>query len=244
MKIAVVTGTSYGLGKSIAKLLLSNGYKVYGISRTKTDISNSNFVWLKCNLLENEDIENIATQVFEESIDLLINNAGVVFAENGLGFTKEVFDKTFGVNLIAPVMLTMVLRDKLDNNLVINISSTSDRFAESGLAMYCSSKSAVEIYFDAIAIENPQIKFINILPVYIDTPMLDKISKDLNFSTNDANTPELVAGGVINVINKKIQFDSGSRVMILTNKNIVSETIDSEKLWYYNIDTKEFKKIK
>lgn len=244
MKTAVVTGTSYGLGKSIAKVLLKNQFKVYGISRTKSEILNNNFVWLKCDLSKFEDIKDVVAKISEDKVDLLVNNAGVVFAEKGLDFTKEVFDKTYGVNLIAPILLAAVLKNKLYNSLVINISSTSDRFAEEGLGMYCSSKAALGIYFDSVVAENPNTKYINILPVYVDTPMLDKISKDLNFSATGATSPEVVVEGVIALINKNAQFDSGSRVMILSNENVNSETKDPEKLWYYNTDTKEFKKIK
>jgi len=50
MKTAVVTGASYGLGKSIAEMLLANGFKVYGVSRTDPPIKNKDFIWLKVDL--------------------------------------------------------------------------------------------------------------------------------------------------------------------------------------------------
>ena len=58
-------------------------------------------------------------------------------------FEKETFDNTFGINLIAPLKLTLILKNKIKDGLVINVSSTSDRFAEEGLAMYCASKAAL-----------------------------------------------------------------------------------------------------
>ncbi len=48
-KAAVVTGASYGLGAAISNKLIEVGYKVYGISRTKPEIDNTNFIWKKNN---------------------------------------------------------------------------------------------------------------------------------------------------------------------------------------------------
>ena len=72
MKIAVITGSSYGLGLSITKLLLSNDFKVYGISRSEPPIKNSNFVWIKADLLNDNDLKNVSDKIKEEKIDLLV----------------------------------------------------------------------------------------------------------------------------------------------------------------------------
>lgn len=241
-KIAVVTGSSYGLGLSITKLLLSNDFKVYGISRSKPKIIDKNFVYIKADLLVDKSYEIIKSVVVEERIDLLVNNAGVVFAEKALEFTQTIFDKTFGLNLIVPIRLTSILKRKLKNGIVVNISSTSDRFAEDRIGMYCASKSALDIYFDAVAIENKDIKVLNILPVYIDTPMLKDISEKLKFSTDGATKSEKVAEVSMEIINRSNDFESGSRIMILSDKTL-DEATNPEKLWYYNIDTREFKKV-
>ena len=236
-KIVVVTGASYGLGKSLSGRFLLNGYKVYGISRTNPNINDNNFIWVNVDLLKSESFELIKNSISESKIDILINNAGVVFAEKSLDFTEETFNKTFGINLIAPIKLTSLLKQKLQGGVVVNISSTSDRFAEDGLGMYCSSKVAIDIYFDSVAIENKDIKVLTILPVYVDTPMLKDIAAKLGFTTDDAVDPLKVAEAIEKIITDQ-KLESGSRIMILTNKSM------NERLYYYNIDTKEFKKVK
>lgn len=242
-KVAVVTGTSYGLGKCIAEMLLSKGYKVYGISRTESPIKDRNFIWIKADLLREESFKLISSLISEDKIDLLVNNAGVVFGENSLDFSKETFDKTFGVNLVAPVKLAASLKSKLGGGEIINISSTSDRFAEDGLAMYCASKSALSIYFDAVALENKDIRVLNILPVYVDTRMLKDISQKLKFSTDGATKPEKIAEAIKEITFSDHRLESGARIIILSNESL-SDTEDPEKLYYYNVDTKEFKKLK
>lgn len=243
MKIAVVTGSSYGLGKSISLMLLKNGFKVYGISRTDPKIEDNNFIWLKADLLDEMGFNFIYSSISEDKIDLLINNAGVVVAEKALQFNDESFAKVFGINLIAPIKLTAVLKNKLQGSIVVNISSTSDRFAEDSLGTYCSSKAALDIYFDSVAIENPQIKIINILPVYMDTPMLNSILKELDFTTDDAINTEVFAEAVKKIIFNQESIESGARVIVLSNKSL-GEVENPEKLYYFNVDTEDFKKIK
>jgi len=243
MKTAVVTGTSYGLGKTIAEMFLSEGFKVYGISRTKSEFQNKNFVWIKADLLGEKSFELINSSISEDKIDLLVNNAGVVFAEKSLEFKTETFDNTFGINLIAPVKLTKILKYKLQSGMVANISSTSDRFLDEGTALYSASKSALEVYFDGVALENKDIKIINILPAYVDTPMLRTIAGKLKFSLADATNPNDVASAIGEILLNHQELESGSRVITTSNKSYLKR-FDSEKLYYYNVNTKEFKKLK
>jgi hypothetical protein len=177
-----------------------------------------------------------------KKIDLLVNNAGVVCREI-MEFTQSVFDSTFGLNLIAPIKLTSMFKYKLIGGIIVNISSTSDRFAEDGLGMYCASKAAIDIYFDAVAIENKEIKVLSILPVYIDTPMLTDIAEKLKFSTDGAAKPEKFAEAVMQIVFSKDTLSSGSRIIVTTGDSL-DDTKDPEKLWHYNMDTKEFKKLK
>lgn len=243
LKTAVVTGSSYGIGLNISKRLLLNNFRVYGISRTKPPINDSNFIWIKADLLKGECFKYIGSEVIEPKVDLLVNNAGVVIAEKSLEFTQETFNKTYGLNLIAPVKLTSILNTKLQNGIVVNISSTSDRFAEDSLALYCSSKAALNMYFDAVGVENPKLKVINILPIYVDTPMLSGISKKLNFSVVDAVNPVKFAETVIKIIFSASKLESGSRVIVVPNKS-VDDINDPERLWYYDMSTDEFIKLK
>lgn len=50
MKVSVITGASSGIGKDLAEALLKDSWKVYGVSRSKPDIEDENFIWLPCDL--------------------------------------------------------------------------------------------------------------------------------------------------------------------------------------------------
>ena len=162
MQTALVTGSSYGLGKSIVETLLSHDYKVYGVSRSNPLITNPQFVWIKANLTKDPDISRVTTQITEDHLDLLVNNAGRVIIQKTLDFTDEIFDQTFNLNFKSLVKLTIDLFPRLKSGLIINISSDSDRSPDPDFALYGSSKAALNIFFETMAEENPEVKIINV----------------------------------------------------------------------------------
>lgn len=246
MKIAVVTGSSYGLGLSISKLLLDNDFKVYGVSRSEPSIKNSNFVWIKTDLLNDNDLKNTIDKIKEEEIDLLVNNAGTAILESSLNLIDKNFDLTFGLNFKAPIKLTCLLKDKLESGLIINISSNSDRFAQKDYGLYSASKAALNIYFDTVAVENKNIKILNLLPSYIDTPLQHKLNdngNDIEFTWDMAMDSDKVAKSILKLFENKDNYPTSSKIMVVSNK-LIDDTEDPEKLWYYNVDTEEFIKLK
>jgi short-subunit dehydrogenase len=246
MKTAIVTGSSYGIGYSISSKLLQEGYKVYGISRSETKINDNNFVWLKCDLYNHADIKDIINLITEDKIDLLVNNAGTAFKENALELTDESFERMFSLNFKAQVYITNLLKNKLSGGLILNTSSTSDRWTGINYGLYSASKAALTIYFDAIALENKDLKIINILPSYVDTPLQHKLNdkdKDDDFEWNNAMDTEKVADAYIKIVKTHDNYPNCSKIMVVSNK-LIGDTEDPEKLYYYNVDTEEFKKLK
>jgi short-subunit dehydrogenase len=243
MKNAVVTGASYGLGKAICEVLLSNNYLVYGISRSEPSIKGINFIWIKADLTKSTDIANIASQIHENTIEVLVNNAGTAFEKPALDFSDEDFDKVFGLNFVAPIKVTKSLFPKLKSGLVINISSVSDRFPDPLWAMYGSSKTALNLYFETIAEEYKNLKIINLLPSYIDTPLQHKVSdNNKDFSWNSCMETDEVSESIIYIIDHQDTLESGSRV-IVTSDSLDDGEYQPEKLWVYNVNSSKIKKV-
>ena len=243
MKTAIVTGSSYGIGYSVTSKLLNEGYKVYGISRSETKIDNDDFVWLKCDLYNQEEIKESTKLVKEEKIDLLINNAGTHFEETGTDFSTDSFKKMFDLNFISPILLSKYLSNKLEAGTIINMSSTSDRFAEAGSGLYCASKAALNMFFEAFSMENSDIKVIHLLPNYVDTPLQKRIQHRDNFDWEQCVSSDDIADIVIKIVKNKIKVQTNTKIMVLNNKSI-DATEDPEKMYYYNVNTEEFKKLK
>jgi short-subunit dehydrogenase len=243
-KIAVVTGSSYGLGESISKKLLAKGFKVYGISRSKPKMNSEWFVWIKADLCNPTAFAYIASTIQEKTIGLLINNAGDVFAKLSLEFTDELFEKTFDLDFKAPIKLTQALVTKLINGFIINISSLSDRYPDPMFGLYGSSKAALNIYFETIAAENKNLKIINVLPNYIDTPMQHTLNdNNKDFDWNMPMKPDQVAELIPYIIDNPTRIDSGSRVIVVSTV-MGDMSKNPEKLWVYNVDNKQLKSIK
>ncbi len=242
MKTAIVTGSSYGIGYSVSLKLLNEDYKVYGISRSETKIDNNNFVWLKCDLYNQEEIKESTKLIKEEKIDLLINNAGTHFEENGTDFSTDSFRKMFDLNFVAPILLSKYLLNKLESGTIINISSTSDRFAEAGSGLYCASKAALNMFFEAFSMEN-NIKIIHLLPNYVDTPLQRGMKHEDNFDWGQCVSSDDVADTIIKITKDEIDLKTNTKIMVLNNKSL-DATEDPEKLYYYDVDTEEIKKLK
>ena len=76
-KLALITGTGSGIGKSLAKLLLNNNYKVIGYSRTNK-ILHPNFSFIKIDLSNLAATERLVFPKANESNVLLVNNAATI----------------------------------------------------------------------------------------------------------------------------------------------------------------------
>lgn len=242
-KIAVVSGASYGLGEAISKKLLNLDYKIYGISRTKPHIDNAHFIWIKADLLNDSELNAIQDHIEEAHIDLLINNAGVCFLKKTLEYTDDDFNTMFGLNFTIHAKLAQRLFDKLKNGLMLNISSLADRYPDPTWGLYSSSKAALNLFFETMAKENKQVKIINILPSYVDTPMQHQLHDNTDFDWSQCMMPEDIANAVATVLSKIESIDTGSRVIIEKeiNKN---ESYRPEKLWTYSVVKNELNALK
>lgn len=241
--VAVVTGASYGLVEAICKQLLEAQFKVYGISRSQPPIDNPQFVWIKADLTVSSDIAAIPTFIKEKTIGLLVNNAGTAFEIPALDFTDDNFENMFNLNFKSPIKLTKALFSKLSQGLIINISSISDRYPDPLYGLYGSSKAALNIYFETIAAENKDVKIINVLPSYIDTPMQHRvrgIHKDFDWSLT--MHVDNVAAVVPHLVANEKGIGSGSRVLVISHV-LADEVKNPEKLLVFNVDSKKLDKI-
>ncbi|MBI2064959.1 MAG: SDR family oxidoreductase [Candidatus Yanofskybacteria bacterium] len=244
MKTAVITGSSSGIGKSICDLILKMGFKVYGISRSSSNYDSPNFVWIQADLADYNSFSHISGQITEDAIDVLVNNAGIAFEQDALDFNEKDFKRLFDINFKAPILLVKELKKKIKQGLVINISSVSDRLVGEKYALYCSSKAALNTYFDVAALEEKNMKIISILPSYIDTPLLRKLQEhNKDFDWNLTMKPEQIAEFVERIINDNKDLSSGAKVIVVSDS--LKEDLEyNENLWGYNVTTKELLKVK
>ena len=158
MKTVVITGTSRGIGKAIARKFLDEGWKVIGTSTTgKSPLINVNLQMYALDLTRIDQILSFSATLegTKGTIDVLINNAGISLPGDTEHFSLEVLRQTLEVNLIGLITLTEALLPViLDGGHIINMSSGLASLTEdmgTWSPAYSISKAAVNKYTKHLA---------------------------------------------------------------------------------------------
>jgi len=156
----LVTGVSKGLGLELTKKLIESGHIVYGISRSKTigieEIlykQPSHFHWISYDL---EDTDSIKVKLFKDWIGFetpihgFVNNAAFAYDDIITNLHVDKLEKMFRANVFSPMLLTkFVIRQMLLHRIkgsIVHLSSISAHTGYKGLAMYASTKGALEAF--------------------------------------------------------------------------------------------------
>ena len=113
-RTAIITGSTRGIGKETALLLLQKGLNVIISSRSQDNVENvieeildkfpskkENILGLKCDVSKHSEVKtlvNVSVKRFG-SIDILVNNAGIVYYKSIINTTEEEWNKTIDANL-------------------------------------------------------------------------------------------------------------------------------------------------
>jgi NAD(P)-dependent dehydrogenase (short-subunit alcohol dehydrogenase family) len=145
-KVALITGSSSGIGKAIFDHLHSQGWEVFGISRKGNPTRNGNSITLDLSSFVNiNNSFDFVRFLFEREgiskIDMLVNCAGVMpFDEDSYPVGKEVVD----VNFRAPYALTNAAMPYIvSGGMVVNIASVSGIRPDAELPLYSATKAAL-----------------------------------------------------------------------------------------------------
>mgnify|MGYP003111234282 CR=1 FL=1 len=148
-KVALVTGATGGLGRSIINKLTASGVKVFITGRNanilkQIEQSNKSCLGSKCLDLQNtSDIKRLAEEV---KPDILINCAGVFPVSKIEDTTEETFNETFNVNVRAPFVMMKSVIPHMKNKQwgrIVNIASSSAYAGFANTSVYCASKHAL-----------------------------------------------------------------------------------------------------
>lgn len=222
-KNILITGCSSGLGLALTNYYLEKGFKVFGISRTKPNIKNLNFIHINFDLSQVDKIKEKLTDILEN-----INEFETVFLNAGmLGKIKvlkdlsiEELNEVYSLNVYANKELLDILMNIKVKNIII-ISSGASKNGYKGWASYSLSKAGVNMLVNLYSNEMINTKILAVAPGVIKTPMTDYIRFELDVNIfpsvkklNDGvvQTPEETAMKLDNLINKIDEFESGSYV--------------------------------
>lgn len=185
-RYAIVTGASSGLGEAMVDTLLNKGFIVFGLSRSGLDLEDENYIDIECDVKDEEQVEDAFKRIEEETevVDILINNAGIC----EMSPVGETASEDFLTHLETNTLGVFHMLKHFENFIyegeshIINILSTASKYTYPNVSAYCASKFALRGLIDATEKEWDKygVKFTNLYPGAINTPLWDKI--DLEFS--------------------------------------------------------------
>ena len=233
MKTALITGCNGGLGKTLLKSFAQAGYNVIACVFPASDefidycktIESDFGIKVKqivFNSTDNESLNRGLTEIesYEERIDVLVNNAGIVLMKPLLYTEVEDLHKVFSINYFATVMVTKKVAEKMirqEGGVVINISSAGSLGHQPGGACYDASKAAINQFTRTAAQELGPfgIRVNAIAPGPMRTAMFDllpeKTQKNLvkSAAIKRAVEPEEIAAIAVFLVSEKASFITG-----------------------------------
>ncbi len=230
-KIAIITGSTKGIGKDIAYTLAKDGYNVVINSRNQKDTektakeisenTNATVIGIAANVSDVSAVEQMIKKTLDEfgQIDVLVNNAGVLVVKTVLETTEKEWDDLLDTNLKGVFVCTKAVLPQMisqNSGCIVNISSGAGKSGFSELSAYCSSKFGVVGFAESLAEEVSQndIRVVTICPGAVATDMQKQfMSEDEFHSRKDSMIqPHEVSQKVMDAINGK--FQTGSSVSV------------------------------
>ena len=175
-KIVWITGTSSGIGKSLAEIFSSNGVLVAGTARRKELLSDIQrnlgelFIPIQMDITNKAKVTEVYSALSAEyEIDALINNAGITSFRNAIEDSVETMENIIQTNLLGSIYtIKSVLPDMIDRKrgTIINILSVVTQKIFTGSSAYSASKSGLLAFTQVLREElrDKNIRVINISP--------------------------------------------------------------------------------
>jgi len=151
MKLAVVSGSSSGIGEAIATRLLDLNYRVLGLSRT-CSIEHKNYEHIFIDLSDEKASLEFCKKIQKEEVFILINSAGFgKFEPHEELNAKTITQMTF-LNLTIPMLLTnaMLRNLKKNNGYLININSIEALYPSKFSGVYSATKAGLKAFGESL----------------------------------------------------------------------------------------------
>lgn len=232
----LVTGVSRGVGFAVCKLLLERGYTVYAFSRTYSDKVKSLEIEYKSTLLfKSVDLSKpneIHRAIFKEFISNkipihgFVNNAAVAYDDIVTNINLDKLEEMYKTNVFSPMILTKyVLRNMLINKIhgsIVHVSSISAHTGYKGLAMYASSKGALESFSKNTAREWGELGIRSnvVVPGFMETAMSVTLSDQQKnriykrTSLKQATSIDSVAETIAFLLSEKANSITGQNIYV------------------------------
>ncbi len=239
-KIALITGSSQGIGAACAIRLATDGADIILNGRTLDDRGTTlikqiedlgrRATFLVSDISQPQNVKNLVQKSIEVygSLDILVNNAGVEKNHNFWEVTEEEYDFVMDTNMKGVFFgiqtFVKYLMDQNRPGVVVNMSSVHEEIIFPHFAAYCASKGALKMLTRNLATELAPfgIRINNVAPGAISTPinhallenpdLLEKVIK--NIPLKKLGKPEDVAAVVAFLASADAEYVTGSTYFV------------------------------
>ncbi|ODM92023.1 Carbonyl reductase [NADPH] 2 [Orchesella cincta] len=186
-KKCLVTGAGRGIGRAVVAELCARGATVYAVSKNPENLKAlkkefPNVIPVCVDLSKPEEIGKALEPI--ETLDCLINNAGVIEPAEMLQVSAESFDRQFNVNVKAALIVSQIVAKKMiergEGGSIVNISSINAQRPALGIGLYSCTKAALDMLTKSLAMElgHHKIRVNSVNPASVLTDMSSTESYD------------------------------------------------------------------
>jgi 2-deoxy-D-gluconate 3-dehydrogenase len=236
-KVAIVTGSSTGLGQGMIIGLAEAGADITGVdyvdakeTKERVEKIGRKFLEIKANLLTTEPIGDIINQTIKEygKVDILINNAGIIRREDAIDFTEKDWDDVISINaktlfFFSQAVARQFIKQKTGGK-IINVASMLSFQGGIRVPSYTASKSAVMGLTRALANEwaKYNININAIAPGYMATNNTKALREDKvrskaildRIPAGRWGLPEDVAGAAVFLASEASNYINGYTIAV------------------------------
>ena len=230
----LVTGCSRGVGLEICHVLLEQGNIVYGVSRSYSDefkkleiIYPKQIIFKSIDLADSTNVRNAILKEFcgnKIQIDGFVNNAAMAYDDIITNLNLDKLKAMYDINVFTPMMITKnVIRNMILHHTkgsIVHISSISVHTGYKGLAMYASSKGAIEAFSKDTAREWGQLGIRSnvVVPGFMETKMSSTLTSEQK--ERIYNRTSLKSATSVRSVAETVAFLLSEKAFSITGQNI------------------------
>lgn len=226
-KRALITGGCSGIGFALAQVLARRGASILIASDNSDRLAHaaeqlrkesSHVDWHVCDLSQKLAIAELASYACQQPLDLLINNAGLLFHGPFHDMTAEQADKLLAVNLQAPIQLTRLLLPELlrrPEAHIVNVSSMCGYALLPKLTIYQATKFGLVGFSESLRVDYGKlgVGVTTVCPGFVRTELFHRADLPPNRETRVP--PNWLATTPVRVANRTVRAIERNRRMVV-----------------------------
>ncbi len=235
-KIALVTGSTSGIGKATAQLLLDKGFTVIISSEKELsedsvlkDFNNrENAKYLKIDISKKDDVTSARDTILKTygKLDYLVANAGILPKNGGIDtITEELMDKIINTNLKGTFwtvkILGKLIQDTSNDGSIVCTTSVDGIIGEPYGVIYSATKAGIISFTKSFAryFKKPLVRVNAVAPGIIDTPLTASGGENPSATTDLSiiqrmGTAQEIANSITFLLSSESSFTTGQIIAV------------------------------